>query len=362
MNLRKLSKAAIFKVLLGIVVVYGMLIGISLLPHAALDLPNRWHLFQQPVKMAYSTATRTIIVVGTFIAETAPDLEEMFKKHPDAEYLLLSSSFSQRGVGQAIAEVVKRHQIKTLVVDYCYVACGYVFLAGKERYISEKARRYMIGFEASPGDFSAQETELNQLAGDRHLSATELSGLAKNFLGSVADQIHVSVSEDPAELVATGFNFDNPARLSMGAYGAPCGVFNQEDNSITLVRRFIHSKELAEDILAHEVYGHAAFWKFRDYEWLDRLADRRPDLIADRAWNYGFDITKKWGRRAAAEEAVAAIAGQQPNLTVLEAALVSHRAWLRANLFPNLYYSDAEVIFNYILPLRRSITKGAQSL
>jgi len=121
-----------------------------------------------------------------------------------------------------------------------------------------------------------------------------------------------------------------------------------------------YNEAYVRNTLAHEVFGHAslAYWQRDGHDvngMLRWFAQRRPDLVQERAKIYRYTPAQKvWG----AEEVLARIAGYEPELSWLDAALASHRTWLRSNVLPGLYLSDREIIRNYILPMRRTMTEA----
>lgn len=345
-------------------VLYGAMMVVSVMPHPAVQFQRTFNVLWQfdprnGVIVAFSNQTNSVYVAGPPTKNVLKRLRKLFSENPGAEYLVLRSFGAMDDAVKEVSDLVRDHGVKTLVVDYCYNTCTAVFLSGKKQYVSRRGALLMPGIESQVGDFNEHEREMDRLADETGPSAEILEGIAAEFRNELTKKVDVQVVESLAEFA--GPNWRRKMK-DLGRYTMPFGYFYQDNDQYfaTVVAGLAWSPADARVTLAHEIYGHAALAHWRSegldvHGWLIQFAERRPDLINERAEVYGFSDDQK---AKSAEEALARIAGYQPRLNALEDLLASHRIWLRQNLFPNLYYSDKEIIKSYIVPMRRSMTEA----
>jgi hypothetical protein len=114
----------------------------------------------------------------------------------------------------------------------------------------------------------------------------------------------------------------------------------------------------------HEGLGHyglrGVFGKALKSELEQIVALRKADVLA-KAKQYGFDTQDQSALLKAAEEVLAEMAQNTPNIGFVKRAVAAIRTWLRQNVpgMANLQLSDAEVIRDYILPARAFVESGA---
>jgi Large polyvalent protein associated domain 38 len=119
-------------------------------------------------------------------------------------------------------------------------------------------------------------------------------------------------------------------------------------------------------VMAHEALGHyglrGLFGKgLKDV--LDQIvATRKADVLA-KAEEYGLDAKDPDDVLIAAEEVLAEMAQNKPELGFVKRAIASIRSWLRANLpgFGGMKLSDAEIIAQFILPARAFVEQGSSA-
>lgn len=116
-------------------------------------------------------------------------------------------------------------------------------------------------------------------------------------------------------------------------------------------------------VLFHEVLGHAGLRGVFGpalNSVLDQVAAARSEQVRAKAAEYGFDLDNQRQRRMAAEEVLAELAEQNPQLPLVRRAIAAIRTWLRENIpaLRGMALSDAEIVRNFIMPARGFIERG----
>jgi hypothetical protein len=153
---------------------------------------------------------------------------------------------------------------------------------------------------------------------------------------------------------------ENDRQLSQGASGQPEGFFDA--GKVFIVASEMNSSRDVQRVLFHEALGHyglrGVFGPALD-DILDQIyMTRRSDVLA-KAKAYGLDFTKKNDRRIAAEEVLAEMAQNNPQLGFVQRAIAAIRSWLRKAGF-DIKMTDAEIIREFIEPARRFVQRGDQ--
>ncbi|WP_295986299.1 PLxRFG domain-containing protein [uncultured Variovorax sp.] len=149
---------------------------------------------------------------------------------------------------------------------------------------------------------------------------------------------------------------------SGGARGAPEGFYYR--GKAYLMASRLASPEDAARVLYHEVLGHHAlrgtFGKQLDGV-LNQIATMRRADVDAKIREYGLRGVSKLDRRAAAEEVLAEMAQNTPELHFVRRAVAAIRTWLREHVpgFRGLRLTDDEIIRNFILPARQFVERGA---
>ena len=149
---------------------------------------------------------------------------------------------------------------------------------------------------------------------------------------------------------------------SGGARGAPEGFYYR--GKAYLMASRLASQEDAARVLYHEVLGHhglrGRFGKQLDGV-LNQIATMRRADVDAKVREYGLRGVSKLDRRAAAEEVLAEMAQNTPELHFVRRAVAAIRTWLRAHVlgFRGLRLTDDEIIRNFILPARQFVERGA---
>lgn len=89
---------------------------------------------------------RTLILSGALGDGAAQTLETMLGKHASVRHLVLDSHGGYVAQGEAMAELVRRHDLTTVVEHECASACTMVFLAATDRWLVGKGK---LGFHRS---------------------------------------------------------------------------------------------------------------------------------------------------------------------------------------------------------------------
>ncbi len=117
----------------------------------------------------------------------------------------------------------------------------------------------------------------------------------------------------------------------------------------------------------HEGLGHyglrGVFGQTLKSELEQIVALRKKDVLA-RAAKYGFDTNNPAAMLKAAEEVLAFMAQNTPEIGFVKRAIAAIKTWLRQNVpgMSNLQLSDAEVIRDYILPARNWVERGESAM
>lgn len=149
---------------------------------------------------------------------------------------------------------------------------------------------------------------------------------------------------------------------SGGARGAPEGFYYR--GKAYLMASRLASPEDAARVLYHEVLGHhglrGTFGKQLDGV-LNQIATMRRADVDAKIREYGLRGVSKLDRRAAAEEVLAEMAQNTPELHFVRRAVSAIRTWLREHVpgFRGLRLTDDEIIRNFILPARQFVERGA---
>ena len=149
-----------------------------------------------------------------------------------------------------------------------------------------------------------------------------------------------------------------------GAKGEPEGFYFQ--GTAYLNAAIIKTPKDAARVFAHEVLGHyglrGLYGKTLKGE-LQRIVDLRKKDVLDKANEYGLDVNDPAALLEAAEEVLANMAQNTPDIGFVKRAVAAIRSWLRENVpgFANIELSDAEIIRDYILPARAFVEQGAQA-
>ncbi|WP_314972826.1 PLxRFG domain-containing protein [Comamonas testosteroni] len=149
---------------------------------------------------------------------------------------------------------------------------------------------------------------------------------------------------------------------SGGARGAPEGFYFQ--GKVYLMASKLKTPNDAARVLFHEALGHHGLRGLfgRDLGLiLNQVAAMRKADVDAKIAEYGLRRVNRLDRRTAAEEVLAEMAQNTPQIGFVRRAVAAIRTWLRANVpgFKSLALTDSELIRNFILPARAWVERGA---
>ncbi|KGG90963.1 hypothetical protein P245_14440 [Comamonas thiooxydans] len=148
---------------------------------------------------------------------------------------------------------------------------------------------------------------------------------------------------------------------SGGARGAPEGFYYQ--GKVYLMASKLKTPNDAARVLFHEALGHHGLRGLFGKDLgliLNQVATMRKADVDAKIAEYGLRRVNRLDRRTAAEEVLAEMAQNTPQIGFVRRAVAAIRTWLRANVpgFKSLALTDAELIRNYILPARAWVERG----
>lgn len=148
---------------------------------------------------------------------------------------------------------------------------------------------------------------------------------------------------------------------SGGARGAPEGFYYQ--GKVYLMASKLKTPNDAARVLFHEALGHHGLRGLFGKDLgliLNQVATMRKEDVDAKIAEYGLRRVNRLDRRTAAEEVLAEIAQNTPELGFVRRAVAAIRTWLRTNVpgFKSLALTDAELIRNFILPARAWVERG----
>ena len=240
-------------------------------------------------------------------------------------------------------------------------------LVTKRRRLEEVVRELSSTAEASPdakpadAGFSRQDEGFRRqdaIAAIAHMDMVEdlvrqLTGGWKN-----APEIVVLRSMDEAP---EAVRRENDRQLANGATGEPEAFYHQ--GKAYLLASHMRSMNDVRRAVFHEVLGHLGMrglYGTEIGEILDQVARaRRPDVEA-KARQYGMNMKNARDRQIAAEEWLAEIAQENPQLGFVRRAVAAIRSWLRRNVpaLAKMRMTDDEIIRELIVPVQKFIKDG----
>ncbi len=185
-----------------------------------------------------------------------------------------------------------------------------------------------------------------------------------------ADAIRQAWGNGPEVIVA--FDMQDPVvpesarradlkQRSGGARGAPEGFYYQ--GKVYLMASKLKTPNDAARVLFHEALGHHGLRGLFGKDLgliLNQVAAMRKAEVDAKITEYGLRRVNHLDRRTAAEEVLAEMAQNTPELGFVRRAVAAIRTWLRTHVpgFKSLALTDAELIRNYILPARAWVERG----
>ncbi|EFI61336.1 MULTISPECIES: PLxRFG domain-containing protein [Comamonas] len=148
---------------------------------------------------------------------------------------------------------------------------------------------------------------------------------------------------------------------SGGARGAPEGFYYQ--GKVYLMASKLKTPNDAARVLFHEALGHHGLRGLFGKDLgliLNQVATMRKAEVDAKIAEYGLRRVNRLDRRMAAEEVLAEMAQNTPQIGFVRRAVAAIRTWLRANVpgFKSLALTDDELIRSFILPARAWVERG----
>jgi hypothetical protein len=193
-------------------------------------------------------------------------------------------------------------------------------------------------------------------------------GLTAPQVSSIVDAITARWANPPEVVVLASMDAAPAAVLkefqrqnSKGASGSTEGFYF--GSKVYVVADQLGTPSDVMRVLFHESLGHmglrGAFGGAIKPVLVNILQARRTEVAA-KAKQYGLDMNKPDEAMAAAEEVLADMAQNKPELGFVQRAIAAIRTWLRDNVtgFGDLELTDAEIIRSFILPARTHVEQG----
>lgn len=186
---------------------------------------------------------------------------------------------------------------------------------------------------------------------------------------SLAARITAEWKNSPSVVVARSIadprvpaSVRNEEEQAIKAGANPGEAFFYDGRVYLLSDRLPTDKDVAR-VMAHEGVGHFGMRGVFGGDFgamLDRMAILNSAKVRTAAAKLGLDFEKQSERRMAAEEVLAYMAQNQPELGWVGRALAAIRTWARRTVpgFSKMGFSDAELIRDFILPARRWVEGG----
>lgn len=212
---------------------------------------------------------------------------------------------------------------------------------------------------------AAESLFYSRNVGDRRASmrVSEITRLVGQITARWANAPEVLIAasmQDP--LIPESVRIDASNQQSQGASGNPEGFFHES-------KVYLLADQLAGDsdvvrVLFHEALGHYGLRGTFGKELgtiLDRLAVLNQPKVRAKAKQYGLDYERQGDRRTAAEEVLAEMAQNRPELGWVKRAIAAIRSFLRAHVpgFARMKMTDDEIVRGFIMPARHFVEQGA---
>ena len=154
---------------------------------------------------------------------------------------------------------------------------------------------------------------------------------------------------------------ENDRQLANGATGEPEAFYHQ--GKAYLLASHMRSMNDVRRAVFHEVLGHLGMrglYGTEIGEILDQVARARRADVEVKAKQYGLNMKNARDRQIAAEEWLAEIAQDNPQLGFVRRAVAAIRSWLRRNVpaLAKMRMTDDEIIRELIVPVQRFIKDG----
>lgn len=154
---------------------------------------------------------------------------------------------------------------------------------------------------------------------------------------------------------------ENERQLANGATGEPEAFYHR--GKAYLLASHMRSMKDVRRAVFHEVLGHLgmrSLYGTEIGEILDQVARARRVDVEAKARQYGLNMKNPRDKQIAAEEWLAEIAQENPQLGFVRRAVAAIRSWLRRHVpaLSKMRMTDDEIIRELIVPVQRFIKEG----
>lgn len=154
---------------------------------------------------------------------------------------------------------------------------------------------------------------------------------------------------------------ENARQVANGATGEPEAFYHR--GKAYLLASHMRSMNDVRRAVFHEVLGHLGMrglYGTEIGEILDQVARARRGDVEAKARQYGLNMKNARDKQIAAEEWLAEIAQDNPQLGFVRRAVAAIRSWLRRNVpaMSKMRMTDDEIIRELIVPVQRFIKEG----
>ena len=163
------------------------------------------------------------------------------------------------------------------------------------------------------------------------------------------------------ERIPAAVRAEDQRQRSGGAAGTPEGFYY--GGTVYLMSSQLKSPGDVQRVLFHETLGHFGLrGTFGDglKPILQQIATFRKAEVDAKIKEYGLRSVPDLDREIAAEEVLAEMAQNTPEIGFVKRAIAMIRTWLRENGFSNLTLTDDEIITQLILPARAFVEQGGK--
>lgn len=137
---------------------------------------------------------KVLFFEGRIVPGLSSDVKKVINKNPRLEAIILTTQGGKSKEGKRLANLISKNQFDTYVIDYCFSAGTYSFLAGKVRYIKKDA---FVGFHQSGFPDYLSWGDLDKLlveATEDDMEALCLSkGIKKEFIDQMKSVPHEEI-------------------------------------------------------------------------------------------------------------------------------------------------------------------------
>jgi len=219
-------------------------------------------------------------IIGGINLGLAHEVSEYIKQYPTIKSINLESVGGLTGEARGVAKIVKENNLDTYVYGNCFSSCTYIFVSGKRRVLSLKAR---LGFHR-PAFAGVDNNAEDKFVKDKELfreQGVDRAFIKKIFSTPNSDLLEVSNKELKEVGIVTDF-------LRVSNY-----FWRKSKKELALQLRYSGIKK---NILDKDIDG---FMEFIYNDWQSSLPKKIDELtilnsvkVEDKSFNYEYFILK----------------------------------------------------------------------